>query len=175
LRDGETVRLALNACARRLDGKAAAATVVQRKRAVLYNALGFAVERGLLEFNPVDRIQWKAPAVAEQVCRRVVANTAQVEQVLAACPDVDRSGAQLVAFFACMYFGGLRPSEASSLRAADCQLPVRGWDATALVSTAPHAGADWTDDGKTRYARGLAPSTQRHAPSSDPAGTRSAC
>jgi hypothetical protein len=103
LRDTDLVRAALNACARRLDGKPAAATTVQRKRAVLYNTLGFAVERELLDFNPIDKVQWKAPAVAEQVDRRVVANTAQVEAILAAVPDVHRKGAQYVAFFGCLY------------------------------------------------------------------------
>src|SRR5450755_4419510 len=35
-------------------------------------ALGYAVELGLLGSNPVDRIQWTAPAVAPSVDRRVV-------------------------------------------------------------------------------------------------------
>jgi hypothetical protein len=47
-----------------LDGKPAAAATVRRKRAVFYNALGYAVELGLLDANPIDRVQWKAPEVA---------------------------------------------------------------------------------------------------------------
>jgi integrase len=31
---------------------------------VFYNALGYAVELGLLDANPIDRVQWKAPEVA---------------------------------------------------------------------------------------------------------------
>jgi integrase len=138
-----------------MDGKPAAATVVQRKRAILYNALGYAVERELLEYNPVDRVQWKAPAVAEAVDRRVVANTAQVESILSAVPDVHRRGGELVAFFACLYYAGTRPSEAANLRAADCDLPEQGWGRLDLAETAPQAGADWTDDGETRQVRGL--------------------
>ena len=32
-----------------------------------YNALGYAVELGLLDANPIDRVQWKAPEVAQAV------------------------------------------------------------------------------------------------------------
>ncbi len=165
--ESDVIRTALNACARKMDGKPAAATVVNRKRAVLYNALGYAVERGLLEYNPVDKVQWRAPAVAEQVDRRVVANTRQVEAILAALPAVDRQGEHLLAFFACMYFGGLRPSEAASLRIQDCTLPSDGWGSIALAETAPHAGAEWTNDGATREVRGLkhrAVADVRHVP-----------
>ncbi len=155
MRDTDHTRAALNACARTTDGKPAAATTVQRKRAVLYNALGFAVERGLLDFNPVDRMQWKAPAVAEQVDRRVVANTAQVEAVLGAVPSVHRNGHHFVAFFACLYYAGMRPSEAAFLRKADCHLPEKGWGRIDLAETSPMAGADWTDNGEVRQVQGL--------------------
>ncbi len=74
LEDPATARTALNACARRLDGRPAAATTTRRKRAVFANALGYAVELGLLPANPLDRIQWKAAAVAETVDRRSVAS-----------------------------------------------------------------------------------------------------
>jgi hypothetical protein len=55
---------------------------VRRKRAVFYNALGYAVELGLLDSNPIDRIQWKAPEVAQAVDRRVVATPTQVAALL---------------------------------------------------------------------------------------------
>lgn len=167
LASSDVIRGALNACARKLDGKPAAATVVNRKRAVLYNALGYAVERGLLEYNPIDKIQWRAPALAEQVDRRVVANTRQVESILSVLPSVDRHGDHLVAFFGWLYFGGLRPSEAASLRLDDCVLPDEGWGAVSLAETSPHAGAGWTDDGGTRETRGLkhrAENDVRHVP-----------
>jgi hypothetical protein len=40
-----------------------------RKRAVFHNAVRYAVELRLLDANPVDRIQSKAPAVAQTVDR----------------------------------------------------------------------------------------------------------
>lgn len=155
LKDSDNVRAALGACSRTLDGKPAAATTVQRKRAVLYNAIGYAVERDLLEYNPIDRIQWTTPAVAEEVDRRVVANTAQVEDLLAAVPTVHPYGGQLIAFFGCLYYAAMRPSETAELREADCLLPDSGWGKIVLAESASHAGSAWTNDGSTRETRGL--------------------
>jgi hypothetical protein len=84
LEDTATVRLALAACARNLTGKAAAGSTQRRKRSVFYNALGYAVEQGHLASNPVDRIQWTTPAVAQSVDRRVVVSPAQARSLLAA-------------------------------------------------------------------------------------------
>ncbi len=151
----DVVRAALTACSRRIDGRPAAATTVQRKRAVLYNALRFAVERDLLDYNPLDKVQWTAPRVAETVDRRVVANTAQVEAILAALPSVNREGGRYVAFFGCMYYGGMRPAEAANLRRADLFLPASGWGRVILTETNPYAGSGWTDDGDGRERRGL--------------------
>lgn len=57
----EVIRRVLDALATRLDGKQAAGRTTHRKRAVLSNALSFAVENGLLPSNPVGSIKWKAP------------------------------------------------------------------------------------------------------------------
>ena len=68
------VRRVLDSLCVRLDGKPAAASTVQRKRATFYNVLGYAVELELIDSNPVDRVQWTAPEVAQSIDRRVVAN-----------------------------------------------------------------------------------------------------
>lgn len=164
LRKPATVRRVLDALALKLDGKPAAATTIYRKRAVVYNALGYAVELDMLEANPIDRVQWKAPEVAVAVDRRVVANPEQVRRLLAAVGRQGRksagehglpSGHRLVAFFGCMYFGGLRPSEALDLRRSDCWLPATGWGRLDLATSDPRAGKAWTDDGRARERRGL--------------------
>ena len=155
LAESDTIRQALNACARKLDGMPAAATTTSRKRAVLYNALGYAVERDLLDYNPVDKVQWRAPAVADRVDRRVVASTAQVERLLDALPTVHRRGDHLRAFFGCLYYAGMRPSEAASLLDDNCKMPRTGWGLIILTSTAPYAGSDWTDSGEVRHVQGL--------------------
>jgi integrase len=149
------VRAALDACARRLDGRPAAATTARRKRAVFHLACGYAVERGLLAANPVDRVQWKAPEVAETVDRRVVANPAQMRALLAAVRAQGPLGRRLEAFFGCLYYAGMRPSEAVALRAGDCVLPRTGWGRIDLAGSEPRAGTAWTDNGRSRQARGL--------------------
>lgn len=152
----KVTRKALDACAKTIDGAPAAATTARRKRSVFYNALGYAVELGLLSANPVDRVQWTAPEVAETIDRRVVASAAQVRELLTAVSYVGRTrGPHLVAFFALLYFAALRPSEAVALCEQDCDLPEEGWGKLILSASEPQAGKAWTDDGKYRQARGL--------------------
>lgn len=129
-----------------MAGRPAAATTVARKRAVFYNALKYAVrERKLLEANPIDQVDWKAPEKTDQVDRSVVANPAQVRQLLAFVTYVGPlggRGTRLRAMYACMYYGGLRPSEAAGLRRQDCELPdLCVVSVTALVSFPCRRGA----------------------------------
>ncbi|HUZ55888.1 MAG TPA: tyrosine-type recombinase/integrase [Streptosporangiaceae bacterium] len=155
LEDTATVRLALAACARTLTGKAAAGSTQRRKRSVFYNALGYAVEQGHLPSNPVDRIQWTTPAVAQSVDRRVVVSPAQARGLLAAVRALSGRGQHLEAFFACLYYAALRPSEAVMLREADLHLPKKGWGRIDLAASASRAGTAWTDHGTARQERGL--------------------
>jgi integrase len=150
-----TIRAVLSACARTNAGQPAAATTQRRKRAVFHNAVGYAVEQGLLPANPVDRIQWKTPGVAETVDRRVVASPAQGRALLAGVRAQGARGEHLEAFFGCLYYAALRPAEAVALREADCHLPGRGWGRIDLTVSEPRAGRAWTDDGTARQARGL--------------------
>ena len=149
------VRQVLNALALKQDGKPAAAATLQRKRAIFYNALGYAVERELLTRNPIDRVQWKAPEVGMAVDRRVVANPEQVTALLRATESLGKRAERFTAFFACLYYAGTRPSEAADLREADCFLPVEGWGHIVLAETDPRAGSHWTDDGRPNERRGL--------------------
>jgi integrase len=137
------------------SGTPAAATTQRRKRSVLYNAVGYAVEQRLLDANPLDRIQSTAPEVAETVDRRVVASPAQVRVLLAGVRAQDSRGEHLEAFYGCLYYAALRPSETVALREADCHLPSRGWGRIDLAISEPRAGRDWTDHGTARQACGL--------------------
>jgi integrase len=167
LEEPDTVRAVLGACARRLDGKPAAATTTRRKRAVFANALGYAVERRLLPANPLGQIQWKASEVAETVDRRSVASPAQAGRLLKAVRGQSPRGEHMEAFFGCLYYAALRPAEAVALRDADCVLPERGWGRIDLAASQPCAGTGWTDDGASREERGLkhrAPGETRSIP-----------
>ncbi|WP_329313731.1 hypothetical protein [Streptomyces sp. NBC_01262] len=68
LADRMKVRAALDALTEKLDGKTAAASTIRRKRAIFHNALGYAVEAGLLSDNPLPNVQWKAPEQVEEGC-----------------------------------------------------------------------------------------------------------
>jgi integrase len=71
------------------------------------------------------------------------------------CLGAERPGQHLEAFFACLYYAGLRPSEAVMLREGDLYLPKKGWGRIILAASASRAGTAWTDDGTARQERGL--------------------
>jgi hypothetical protein len=96
--DPVITRRALDTLARKLDGSPAAATTVSRKRAVLYNALEYAIERGDLDTNPLDHIRWTAPKALETVDFRVVINHDQARALLAAVEAQGETGRRLKAF-----------------------------------------------------------------------------
>ena len=133
----------------------AAPTVVNRKRAVLTNAIGYAVELELLAANPVVSIKWRAPKASHAVDRRSVVNPLQARTLLAAVGAQRRSGPRLVAFFAVMYFAALRPEEAVNLRVANLDLPAEGWGELHLERSSPYAGREWTDNDRQRDDRQL--------------------
>lgn len=152
LRDAETVRRVLDALALKLDGKAAAASTVSRKRSAFYSAMEYAVELDIFEVNPIEKVTWTGPESTEVVDRRVVANPSQMRLLLKAMETIHPT---LVAFFACLYFAALRPSEAKHLSLHDCHLPEQGWGYLLLTGSTQHAGGDWTDDGEASEDRSL--------------------
>lgn len=149
----------------------AAASTARRHRIILANAMDYAVELGLLYANPIRALKWTAPKVSSQVDRRSVVNPIQARALLEAVRARQPSGPRLVAFFAVMYYAGLRPEEAISLRAEDVVLPSpihndelrqsqdppddEDWDELHLRHATPDAGSDWTDDGAQRDRRQL--------------------
>lgn len=158
----ETVRAGLDAVALKLDGVAAAATTMRRKRAVFYNVLQYAVELGKLDYNPIDkvRVTSRRRKVVGLVDRRVVVNPRQARELLVVVTYVGRRGKatrgeRLMAFFACLYFAALRPGEAMGLREQDCELPEMGWGVLTLEKSRPHSAKRWTDSGETTDERGL--------------------
>jgi integrase len=157
------VRSALETLALRIDGHPAAATTTRRRRSVFYNALQYAVDLELLNYNPVERLRVRAtrrPVVAE-VDRRVVVNPSQARELLVAVTYVgrrgkdSRRGERLRAFFSCLYYAALRPSEALDLREGNCTLPRSGWGRITVESSRPAAGKRYTDSGEVHDERGL--------------------
>jgi integrase len=165
LADPALSRQLLVAVTSRLDGTRAAATSVRRNRAVLLNALDYAVELGLLDSNPVKSLKWRVPRTTPEVDRRVVVNFAQARALLEAVRAQKPSGPRLVAFFGVLYYSGLRPEEATGLRRRDIVLPDGSdqgrveandqWGELHLRAARPDAGKQWTDEGAERDSRGL--------------------
>jgi len=136
----------------RLDGGRAAAATVSRKRAVFHDALGYAVELGLLPANPLGQVQWTAPRSATAVNPQTVASPAQVRAILA---EVARLRPELTAFFGCLYYAALRPEEAVALRQANLILPAHRRGKLILTEACPRTGSAWTSTGTPHELRGL--------------------
>lgn len=92
LAEPATARAVLDSLKLKLDGTAAAAETVRRKRRTLVNAANYAVDLGELRENPVTAVRWQKPKVSNQVDPRVVANPEQARNLLAAVSYVDRLG-----------------------------------------------------------------------------------
>lgn len=162
LDDAAKLRSLLEKIALKLDGKPAAGKTVSRKRAVVFSLLEYAVERKALRKNLLPTIKWAAPPVVRAIDKRVVINHDQAKALLAAVAaqghEKDRrksAGPRLVAYFASMYYSGLRPEEVAMLSKPNLRLPETGWGELLLSDTAPVAGKAWTDSGERRDRRNL--------------------
>ncbi|MBB5852489.1 tyrosine-type recombinase/integrase [Amycolatopsis umgeniensis] len=166
--DPDVLRALQRAVTRRLDGKRFAPSVARKTRAVLFNALDYAVELGLIEANPLSSVKWSAmPSGKRKVNKRAVPNPVQARTLLAGVGSLPRSGPRLEAFFGSMYYAGLRPEETVALNKRNlASLPEPEWDEEReehvydwgefhLELAEPHAGGRWTDSGKPRDERPL--------------------
>lgn len=63
------LRSILSTIENKIDGTAAAASVVSKRRRVLFNALEYAVELGLLAVNPLLTFKWRPPRCHPQSAR----------------------------------------------------------------------------------------------------------
>jgi integrase len=81
-----------------------------------------------------------------------------------------RSGRRLHAFFATLYFTGLRPEEAVALRVSDLVVPASGegqWADIVVHAAEPEIGRTWTDNGTRhdqRHLKGRAEGESRIVP-----------
>lgn len=159
LADPDTVLKALEAIGTTLDGGRAAPNTVARKRGVLSSVLGFGVGT-FLDVNPLPAAtkRWNPPkgTSVESIDPRVVINPDQAVSLFAAIRTLQPSGPRLVAFFGCLYYAGLRPSEAVELRLENLESLDSEEEATlVLTRSGATAGRTWTDSGNRRDDRGL--------------------
>ncbi|WP_370592686.1 tyrosine-type recombinase/integrase [Streptomyces sp. NBRC 109706] len=155
LADTTKTRQALTALSLRLDGRPAAENTFRRKRAVFSNALRYAVEKGVLQGNPLSRIDWAPPPTDDEVDFQYVPSPQQVKRLVRAVAGDGPRGEHLEAFFGCLYFAAMRPSEVADLKRDNCRLPREGWGELLLRGSRPEVGSGWTDDGASFEARAL--------------------
>ena len=155
LADQAVLDAALDRMAVKLDGKPAAANTIARRRSVLSSVLGFAVDEGMLDANPIARSRWSAPDAVRAVDPDVVINHEQARTLLAAVADQGEIGRRLRAFYGCMYYAALRPSETVPLARPALRLPSSGWGEFHLRESAPLSGSKWSDTGQSRDRRQL--------------------
>ncbi|MGW4086918.1 tyrosine-type recombinase/integrase [Streptomyces sp. NPDC004822] len=159
LADAEVFEEVLYRVSYKLDGTPAAGDTYKRRRRALNAALEHAVATGALPDNPLRRTRRKRVGSNDTVDPRVLVNALQVRQLLTSVSYVgswDRCrGRRLVAFYAVLYYAGLRPAEAVGLRLSDCRLPEKGWGTLTLWETRPVSGKQWTDSGERHDRRGL--------------------
>jgi integrase len=151
------LRRAVDALSCKQDGTPAAGSTYRRKRAVFNNALEYAVELGRVPANPLLRMKRSAPRVPEAVDPHVLVDPRRAEALLAAVAAQGDAGKRLLAFFACLYYAGMRPSEAVDLRASHLTLPQTDdeWGELHLSRSSPAAGRAWTNSGVRRESRQL--------------------
>jgi integrase len=163
----DTLRDLQRVVTKRLDGKPFAPTVARKTRSVLFNVLDYAVERKLIDTNPLVGVKWTSmPKGKRKVDKRAVPNPIQARTLLVAVRETLRSGPRLEAFFGAMYYSALRPEEVAALNKRHLALPEPKWNDDKqeyefdwgqfhLDEANPHVGSRWTDDGKPRDKRQL--------------------
>ncbi len=159
--DDSVVWDVLDAIATKLDGSAAAPDYFARRRRVMHRVLGYAVRKKRLEKNPLGKNNlpegWTAPEKPEeQVDPRSVGSPACIAAMLATCVTIGKNqGPRFVAFFGCMYYAMMRPSEVAALTITGCHLPPTGWGYLTFADSSTAAGTAYTDDGTVHEHRGL--------------------
>ncbi|MFB7630429.1 tyrosine-type recombinase/integrase [Streptomyces sp. NPDC056149] len=153
----ETVDKVVRALGTRLDGTAAAASSVTRNDRIMNLVIGYAIRHSYLRANPIPKGKGErtAPKVAPAIDKRCLLNRDLVAKMLDWIGRRPRRGRLYRAFFATLYFAGLRPEEAVGLRVGDATLPETGWGEFLVHGAQPEVGSQWTDTGDVHEERDL--------------------
>jgi len=174
LNDPKMARRAYNSTTTDQFGKPFAVNTYRNKKKGLSGAVNYAIEMGRLDTNPLERISTNPPRRNTTVDRRVVVNPPQARSLIEAVRDHGATGSRLAAFFALLYFAGLRPSEALVLRRSDCVPPARGWGELCFAESVPTRmpGGPMTARpvraSRSSTARAARAGQSRHVPNSSP-------
>jgi integrase len=84
-----------------------------------------------------------------QVDPHAVVNPMQGRMLLEAVGTIGKQGPPLVAFFALMYYAGLRPEEVANVKKQNLSLPETGWGDINLEGARPEVSEEWTNTGES--------------------------
>ncbi len=158
----------LDVLARRGDGAPAAAPVTTRKITLFRAMLKHGVRSGALPADPLANSDWRRPLIDHEVHQDQVMSLDEVTRLLQTVPRIGRLGPRLVAFFATLYYAGLRTGEALALTDADLTLPEDGvWGQISVRASRTTPGPRYTDTGAasaTRQLKWRAVGAVRHVP-----------
>jgi integrase len=125
LAEPDIFRSLITSLDKKVDGARAAPDTVRLRRTTLTHAIEYAIEKKLLNGNPMRKVKTRKNKTAlREVDTRAVVNPTQARTLLTAVASINR---RYVAFFASMYFGALRPEEVVNLRKGSLSIPERGW------------------------------------------------
>ncbi len=176
LADPAVVCDVLDALTVNLDGKPAAPEYFSRRRRVMHRALAYAIRKKRLTANPLSKPNlpegWTPPQAPDDILdARSVGSPALIAAMLETCKGTGRrQGRRFAAFYGCMFYAMMRPSEVAALTHSGCELPERGWGHLTFADASPAAGKAFTDDGQVHEHRGLKgrtkgrPATQARRP-----------
>ena len=127
----------------------------------MHRVLSYAVRKKRLDVNPLGKANlpegWSAPPAPEDIVDpRSVGGADLVVDMLTATSYIGRrQGPRFVAFYGCMFYAMMRPSEVIALTKEGCHLTTEGWGRLIFADTSPAAGRDFTNDGRVHEDRGL--------------------
>src|SRR5207302_117587 len=127
----------------------------------MHRGLGDTVRKTRLRSNTlIKAVQpdgWTPPEAPDDALDyRTIGSPELFESMIEACRTLGTTqGARFRAFYGCMYFSMMRPSEVAALTLSACELPENGWGWLTIADASTTAGRAYTDDGLTHEHRGL--------------------
>jgi integrase len=128
--------------------KSISASDIKRNVKTIKAALNHAVRVGVISVNPwtTTTTRRKALQVTTVVDESTLPTPTQAVALLAGIPNHQPSSEGYRVLLSCVYYMGLRPSEARALRIEHCDLPKKGWGKARIREAIQDAGSRWTAD-----------------------------
>ena len=126
--------------------KPIAASDIKRVTKTIKAALTHAVRVKVIPLNPWPQAssRRKALQVTTQIDESTLPNHREVKDLLSQIPNHQPSSTGYQVLLSCIYYMGLRPSEARALSVSNLTLPKKGWGRARIREAVQDAGSRWT-------------------------------